>query len=60
MSNSYEDWHKDCMVQASDMTIDNPAVSQVLKSGLLKLAIVSSPGQSSSVFLFMGHSFIIC
>jgi hypothetical protein len=48
------------MVQASDMTIDNPAVSQVLKSGLLKLAIVSSPGQSSSVFLFMGHSFIIC
>ncbi|CAD6239318.1 unnamed protein product [Miscanthus lutarioriparius] len=35
MTNSYEDWHQDCTVHASDITIDNPAVSKVLESGLL-------------------------
>ncbi|CAL5044226.1 unnamed protein product [Urochloa decumbens] len=35
MTNLYKDWHKECTVKASDITIDNPAVSQVLESGLL-------------------------
>jgi hypothetical protein len=36
MTNSYEDWHQqDCTVHASDITIDNPAVSQALESGLM-------------------------
>ncbi|KAF0927840.1 hypothetical protein E2562_036583 [Oryza meyeriana var. granulata] len=35
MTNSYEDWHQDYVVQASDIRIDNPAISQVLQSGLL-------------------------
>ncbi|KAL5213700.1 hypothetical protein ABZP36_002852 [Zizania latifolia] len=35
MTNSYEDWHQDYVLKASDITIDNPAVSQLLQSGLL-------------------------
>ncbi|KQK06334.1 hypothetical protein BRADI_2g25790v3 [Brachypodium distachyon] len=35
MTNLYKDWHKECTVKASDITIDNPAVSQALESGLL-------------------------
>ncbi|XP_062196908.1 uncharacterized protein LOC133899890 [Phragmites australis] len=36
MTDSFEDWHQDYMVQASDITIDNPAISEVLESGLLR------------------------
>uniref|UniRef100_A0A0E0KEP9 DUF1618 domain-containing protein n=1 Tax=Oryza punctata TaxID=4537 RepID=A0A0E0KEP9_ORYPU len=32
MTDSYEDWHQERMIQASDMTIDNPAISQVLEA----------------------------
>ncbi|OEL28590.1 hypothetical protein BAE44_0010391 [Dichanthelium oligosanthes] len=35
MTDSYEDWHQDCTVKASDIRIDNPAISQALESGLL-------------------------
>ena len=36
MTDSYKDWHRDCTVHASDITLDNPAVTQALESsGLL-------------------------
>ena len=35
MTDSYKDWYRDCTVHASDITLDNPAVTQALESGLL-------------------------
>uniref|UniRef100_A0A0E0LJZ2 DUF1618 domain-containing protein n=1 Tax=Oryza punctata TaxID=4537 RepID=A0A0E0LJZ2_ORYPU len=36
MTDSYEDWHQEYMIEASDMRIDDPAISQMLEtSGLL-------------------------
>jgi hypothetical protein len=46
MTDSYEDWHQDYMLQGSDIIIDDPAISHVLdSSGLLpeQLALHNLP-----------------
>ncbi|KAF8687482.1 hypothetical protein HU200_043176 [Digitaria exilis] len=44
MSDSLEDWHKECVVEASGITIDDMAISQFLEdSGLLRTSLSNQP-----------------